>query len=307
MIQQNPFKHRSPRSWRKFTIQVSNKTADPVASFLSTLTGSGVENNLAENGNKQSKTETITGYLLEDHELDENKGQLHLFLDQLAGRFPDFPPVLIKEESIQEEDWSQTWKTHFKPIRLTKRIVIKPSWEKYDADDDQIVIDIDPGMAFGTGHHASTRLALELIEKSFADNISPSVLDVGTGTAILGLACGLLGAEKIFGIDNDQDAVAAAKENIKINHLQHIMSADNVDIQTISEPYQLILANITHDVLTAMAPILVKLLQNSGTLILAGILEGSQADSIEILYKKLGLTVVSIRHSEEWVAFRFLK
>ena len=307
MIQQNPFKHRSPRSWRKFTLQVSSKTADPVASFLSTLTGSGVEHHLAENGNKQSEAETIIGYLLEDRKLDEKKGQLHLFLDQLASRFPDSQPVLIDEESIQEEDWSQTWKTHFKPIRLTKRIVIKPSWEDYDAADDQIVIDIDPGMAFGTGHHASTRLALELIEASFTDSIPRSVLDVGTGTAILGLACGLLGTERVLGIDNDPDAVAAAKENIKINHLQHIMSADIVDIQTISGPYQLILANITHDVLTEMAPILVKLLQDSGTLILAGILEGPQAESIEILYKKIGLTVVSHRNMDEWVAFRFQK
>ncbi|MEA3548019.1 MAG: 50S ribosomal protein L11 methyltransferase [Thermodesulfobacteriota bacterium] len=307
MKQQNPFKHRSPRSWQKFTVQISSKTADPVASFLSTLTGSGVEYNLAESGNKHPKTETIIGYLPEDRKLDEKKGQLHLFLNHLASRFPDSPPVLINEESILEEDWSQTWKTHFKPIRLTKRIVIKPSWEDYDADDDQIVIDIDPGMAFGTGHHASTRLALELIEESFANKIPQSVLDVGTGTSILGLACGLLGAESVLGIDNDPDAVAAARENIKINHLQHIMSADNVDIQTISGLHQLILANITHDVLTKMAPILVKLLQTSGTLILAGILEGTQADSIETLYKKLGLTVALIRSQDEWVAFQFLK
>ena len=307
MKQQNPFKHRSPRSWRKFTLLVSSKTADPVASFLATLTGSGVEHHLAENGNKQSEAETIIGYLLEDRKLDEKKGQLHLFLDHLASRFPDSPPVLIDDESILEEDWSQTWKTHFKPIRLTKRIVIKPSWEDYDADDDQIVIDIDPGMAFGTGHHASTRLALKLVEKNFEDNIPQSVLDVGTGTAILGLACGLLGAENVLGIDNDPDAVAAAKENIKMNHLQYIMSADNVDIQTISGPYQLILANITHDVLTKMAPTLVKLLQTSGTLILAGILEGQQADSIKSLYKNLGLTVVSICSQDEWVAFQFLK
>ena len=307
-MQQQPFKHRSPRSWRKFTLHVSSKMADIVASFLSTLTGCGVKFDLDEQKDKQPETEIITGYLLENRKLDEKKEQLDLFLDRLANENPDSPPVQIVEESIQEEDWSQGWKSHFKPLRLTKRIVIKPSWEDYHtADGDQIIIDIDPGMAFGTGHHASTRLALELIEETFTDNIPRSVLDVGTGTAILGLACCLFGAENVLGVDNDPDAVAAAKENITRNHLQHIMSADHVDIQTLTGSYQLILANITHDILTELAPILVKLLEKSGTLILAGILEGQQAESIVNLYKKIGLTLISIRNLDEWAALRFQK
>lgn len=302
------FSHRPPRTWLKITLQVPCQVVDSASSFLANLTGIGVEHQMLPPSATKPTHEMISGYLLQDKTLLDKKNQLHHFLNHLAGQFPQDSPITTSEEFIEEEDWGKTWKAHFKPIRLSKRIVIKPSWEDYEsANTDDIVIDIDPGMAFGTGHHASTRLALELLEQCYEKNGPQTVLDVGTGTAILGLACSLLGAHSVLGIDNDQDAVAAARENIKRNKLEKIMTVQESTSAQQSGSYQLILANITHDTLVELAPDLKNLLQPSGSLILAGILRGEQADSIKKIYTRLGLSFAAERGQEEWAAFRFIR
>ncbi len=303
-MSENPFSHRAPRSWRKITIVVAAKHADITANFLAALSGSGVEFAATNNINEPRPTESISAYFVLDSTLSKKKNKLKKFLLNLYDQEADNGPQL-HEEDIQEEDWCTLWKKDLKPVRITEHIVVKPSWEKYEPCDREIIIEIDPGMAFGTGLHASTRMSLEFIDECFTGKTPNYVLDVGTGTGILGIACALLGARTVLGIDNDPDAVATARENIRHNRIEGLMSADNTDLGKITGPFELISANITHDILLELAPALTALLAPGATLILAGILQGRQAASIENRYCGLGLKLKGRRNSEEWTALRF--
>lgn len=301
---ENPFTHRPPRSWQKITIQVAEQNADLVANYLTALTGSGVEFSSKKEINRKQATETISAYFTDDSTLPYKKNKLENFLVNLAGQPTDIP-LLLQEEHIQEEDWGTSWKKHFKPVQITEHIVVKPSWEKYTAADGQIIIEIDPGMAFGTGLHASTSMSLELIDYCFSRKKPESILDMGTGTGILGIAGALLGAGTVLGIDNDLDAIAAAKKNIIHNKVSDIMTVSNSEPQKIAGPFELITANITHDILLELAPALTSLLAPGAGLILAGIIQGTQEENIINSYCNLGLTMADRRHCDEWAAFRF--
>jgi ribosomal protein L11 methyltransferase len=298
------FTHRPPRSWQKITIEVAGEYADIAADFLAALTGSGVEFIPQDDKNSPRTTEIIAAYFAFDSTLKDKKNKLKKFLVNLDNSSPG-NELHFREELIQEEDWGTSWKKNLKPVQISRRIVIKPSWEKYEADSDQIIIDIDPGMAFGTGLHASTGMSLKFIDDCFTGNKVKSVLDVGTGTGILGIACALLGAGTVLGIDNDPDAVAAAQKNIRANNVDDLMAVTNSELKKISGPFELITANITHDILLKMTPELIALLAPGGSLIMAGILQGQQAESIENSCCSLGLKVAARRCEDEWAAFHF--
>lgn len=298
-IQSNPFAHRPPRTWIKATITTTRDKSVLLIKFLTDLTGSGVEESVAQPGSILPKA-AITCYLDDDTHLQENKEKILHFLAEHHQNDSD-----VSFEDIIEKDWSSNWKKHFKPTNISKRITIKPTWESYDARDDEIVIEIDPGLAFGTGLHESTRLALQLIEESFEICSPRTVIDVGTGTGVLAMAAALLGADKVLAIDNDPDAVVCAKDNIKQNKLTHIIDTTGEDLSSKAGPYNLVIANITSDVLTFLAPHLVKIMAPYSQLILAGILAGDQAAGIEKTFTELNLTVQQSPVEGEWQAFLF--
>ncbi|MEJ2033133.1 MAG: 50S ribosomal protein L11 methyltransferase [Deltaproteobacteria bacterium] len=268
--------------------------------FLASLSGSGVEIlPIGEAG------ERIIAYLAEDDELSLKEALLREFLQSLPT--PNGRPLPLLTERLLEEDWSRNWKSHFKPARLTRRLAIKPSWETYEPQEGEAVIELDPGMAFGTGLHASTRLALELIEDCLPPSVAESmlVLDVGTGTGILAMACSLLGASRVVAIDNDPDAVQAAIENVSRNRLQKIVEVSGRDLLETKGPFHLVIANIIHNTLVELAPMLCRLVANRGSLILAGILQGEQEGSILATYRAFGFASTRILYREEWAAFLF--
>ncbi|MBI4792208.1 MAG: 50S ribosomal protein L11 methyltransferase [Deltaproteobacteria bacterium] len=295
-----PFAHRPPKSWLKVSFSITDELADPAAAYLSDLTGNGVEQSMPPpDGNADSTT--VTAYLDRDDGTPANREKIRSFLEQLCGRPPE-----IRFEEIIEEDWGLNWKKHFKPVRVSSRIIVKPTWEAYQAATGEIVIEIDPGLAFGTGLHASTRLALQLIDAAFADDTPPvTVLDVGTGTGILGIAAALFGAAAVTGIDNDPDAVVCAEKNVAQNRINHVMAVSGTDLQAQTGPFDLVVANITSDVLTLLAPLLAGRIAPAGKLILAGILAGQQGREIEQTFAALGLTLLQSPVDGEWQAFLF--
>ena len=308
-MKSNPFAHRSPRQWQKITLCMPEHQADMAASFLMELTGSGIEQqvNISEN---TSTTETIIAYLEKDDHFDQKKNQFDDFLKSLSADTPHDSLPSCSYSDVLEEDWNKKWKAFYKPLRLTNRITVKPTWEPYTPEANEMVIEIDPGMAFGTGLHDSTQLALQLIERSFSELSSAQLqktLDVGTGTGILGMACALLGAQEVLAIDNDPDAVAAALDNVDYNNLSHLMTVSTKDITETTGPFDLIAANITQDVITEMAPRLYSLLAPHGRLVLAGILKGEQAEAITDLFHSSGLTLLHSPDQKEWQAFLFEK
>jgi ribosomal protein L11 methyltransferase len=294
------------KSWQKISIHCPSMTCESVASFISDLTGSGVE--IADDKDSDDHS-YIYGYLAtDDPSLPDKMAATRTYLDEINRQFPEYSAATMEAESIADQDWHQKWKATFKPFKLSENIVIKPSWETYTPTGAEKVIEIDPGMAFGTGLHASTKLATLLMEEYLATLPAPprSVLDVGTGTGILAIAAALLGCREVTAIDNDPEAVAAARDNIKSNGLNNI-SASSTDLADLDGTYDLILANIIHNTLVEMAPVLTSLLADNGILILAGILSGSQADNIISIYSGLGLKSLSSHESGEWAALSFKK
>ena len=214
--------------------------------------------------------------------------------------------------SIREEDWANNWKQYFKPIRIGEKLVIKPSWEEYYDDGDRIILEIDPASSFGTGQHHTTRLCLELLEKSL--DKGDRILDMGCGSGILSIGAMLLGAEDAVAVDIDENAAATAAENAAKNNIPadkyhtyygNILGdealADEIDFK-----YDIITANIVADVLIAMKDYFVRYLRDGGTLIVSGIIEERMDEVIDALVS-VGFKEPVVNVKEGWAAVKFVK
>lgn len=297
----------TPRTWLKLTIQCPVDQAEIVAARLASCSAGGVEQGFTR-ADCESPTEEISVYLEQDDSLEGHRQTINDFLAQLRRQQPalDIPPP--RTEVITDCDWNAAWKKEFTPLAVVPDLIIKPTWESYHPGPNEKVIEMDPGQAFGTGHHASTRLALQLLKPLFADPPPPdTVLDAGCGTGILAMAAALWGAKEIVAIDNDPLAVEATKSNSQRNRLDGIITTDLTPLPELTSAFHVVLANITADVLLEMAVDLVRLVRPGGHLILAGILSGRQEEEISQRFRELGLTPVQQPHQEEWVAFLFNK
>ena len=213
--------------------------------------------------------------------------------------------------SIREEDWANNWKQYFKPLKVGEKLVIKPSWEDYNEDGDRIILEIDPASSFGTGQHHTTRLCLELLEKSLSkDDV---ILDMGCGSGILSIGAMLLGAKRAVAVDIEQNAAETALENaVKNNispelyetHFGNILSDEKLASE-IDYKYDIITANIVADVLIAMKDHFVRYIKKGGTLIVSGIIEERMDEVIDAL-KSVGFSSPEVNIKEGWAAVRFV-
>lgn len=302
--------HRTPKKWLRITVTCDPVMSDALVGRLTGFTGSGVEIlPVPEDG--AGRSEQVIAYLETAPRAaadDVLPRPIRLFLATLQDNFPQAAEALVRTEIIEEEDWNNNWKKHFKPFAVTPHLWIKPSWETTVKECAAAVLEMDPGLAFGTGHHHSTRLALTLIDQlCFAHKKIPArVLDVGTGTGILAMACALFGSQEVLALDNDPDAVTAARENVARNRLKQRVTVSDQPVAALADKYKgyfdLVTANITHDVLINLAPVLTRLLAPGGGMILAGILQGDQETSLLARYGRLGLTKATGEKSDEWVA-----
>ena len=214
--------------------------------------------------------------------------------------------------SIREEDWANNWKQYFKPIRIGEKLVIKPSWEEFSDDSDRIILEIDPASSFGTGQHHTTRLCLELLEKSLEKG--DRILDMGCGSGILSIGAMLLGAEDAVAVDIDENAAATATENAAKNNIPadkyHTyygnILGDDALADEIDYRYDIITANIVADVLIAMKDYFVRYLRDGGTLIVSGIIEERMDEVIDALVS-VGFREPVVNVREGWAAVKFVK
>ncbi len=200
--------------------------------------------------------------------------------------------------AMPESEWRDAWKRYFKVSHLTKQFVVVPSWEKYTPKDGEVVIDLDPGMAFGTGTHASTRLVLEAMQTLADAGAEPSrILDVGCGSGILAIAAVKRWPSALcVAVDNDPIAVQATVENAQVNHVQSRIGASTKTLDSMTEQFPLVLANIQAHVLRELKALLVA--RTSGTLILSGLLT-PQAAPVADEFVAAGMKLVSISASTD--------
>ncbi|MBU0482645.1 MAG: 50S ribosomal protein L11 methyltransferase [Proteobacteria bacterium] len=295
-------------TWQKLEIECAFEMSENIATYFNDLTGCGVEIRDHETG--RSDVAVIVAYLdSEALSLQHSLTAARCYLQDLADLFPEHPSPILRQAPVADEDWGRKWKENFKPFKLTDTLVIKPTWESYSPKNGEKIIEIDPGMAFGTGLHASTRLAASLIEEHITsrESLPERVLDIGTGTGILAICCACLGCKNVIAIDNDPDAVAASVENISANNLTENIEAEITGLDSLEGPFDLVIANIIHNTLVEMAPTINGLLARNGSLIMAGILAGDQSRNISGVYDQLGIRTESERISGEWSALRLQK
>lgn len=298
----DPFAHRPRRLWRRVIVEAPAGLADPAAEIVAAISGAGVEIGVALPPAAPGLIERLIGYLPGDDSADEREAQLRGELAALAARAGVPGTIDVRCEPLLEEDWGAGWKEHFHPFHVAPLLVVKPSWEPYEPRAGEAVIEMDPGMAFGTGLHASTRLALGFIEDLCAGAPPERALDVGTGTGILAMATALRGAALVIAVDNDPDAVAAARANAARNGLGGRIGVSGRDLGAIDGKFGLIAANITADVLLPLAPRLAERLSPGGALVLAGLLAGGQTAEVRAVYEGLGLLCAGERAEGEWAA-----
>ncbi|AGF77706.1 (LSU ribosomal protein L11P)-lysine N-methyltransferase [Desulfocapsa sulfexigens DSM 10523] len=252
----------------------------------------------------------LNTYLKEKNPTSETqqllRNQLECYLTELATIFQVEKPI-ISWKRIEDQDWSNNWKVHFKPFAITEGLIIAPTWEEYTAQEGERVIIMDPGMAFGTGHHATTSLTLDFIRQILAHDKDQRILDVGTGTGILGMGAALFGATHVLGIDNDPEAVRVALENVSLNNLDSVMDVSHEPLQQIKGSFNLIVANIIHDALITMTDSFSNLLVREGNLVLSGILHGEQEKNIIRVFTGCGFLFTEKKQRKEWVALHFTK
>lgn len=206
----------------------------------------------------------------------------------------------IETVGLSEEDWAENWKQYYHPIKIG-RVVIVPAWEKYEAKPDEIIILMDPGMAFGTGTHETTRLVIGLIEKYIKSG--DRVLDVGCGSGILSIAASKLGADACFAYDIDPVAVRVTAENIKDNGVSNVCCdvSDLLSNVNRDQKYDIICANIVADIIIRMAPDVGELLADDGILFVSGIID-ERADEVLSVLHGLGYAEVETFHENGWCA-----
>ena len=206
----------------------------------------------------------------------------------------------VVSDTVNEQDWANQWKQYFKPLSVGDRLLICPAWEKAENPDGRLVLSIDPGMAFGTGGHDTTRMVLEAMQPHLtADS---TVLDVGCGSGILSIAALLLGAKTATGVDIDALAVKTAVENGRINGFTApqytILQGDLVD--KISGEYDVVLANIVADAIKLLSPAIPAFLKTGGLYVVSGIID-QRGDEVTACLQDCGFTVVERREHGGWV------
>ena len=206
----------------------------------------------------------------------------------------------IEKELLEDKNWNELWEKSREVIRVSERILIKPSFKDYSAKPDEVVLTIDPKMSFGTGEHQSTKLVLRLLEKYIKKGMK--VLDVGSGTGILSIAAVKLGATKAVAVDFDEICLENCRENCSLNKVSNLVEVLTGEIDVVKEKnFDLILANIQKSVLLEIAEKIKSKVKSNGIVILSGLLE-SDKSAIDRKYNKLGFRIKQIEQMDEWIA-----
>ncbi len=296
--------------WLELTVQTHPEAVESVSELLNRYTTGGVAiEELIELIDEGQEYRILTGqpvkvhaYLPIDGKEEHTRQQVAQGLWHLSSLGPQFVGDL-QTRIVHEEDWANAWKDYYHVTHIGQRLVIRPSWRDYPPKSDEVVLELDPGMAFGTGLHPTTRMCLEQVEQRTQPGMR--VLDVGTGSGILALAAAKLGAASVDCIDNSSVAVESATANAATNHLSDRITVnlgvlDEAGSTRISSRYDLVLANIIARVIGSIAPNLAQVLAPGGLLITSGIIEDRRHEAEQPLLAA-GLKLIDQVMIDDWV------
>jgi ribosomal protein L11 methyltransferase len=315
--------------WHEITVHTTEEAIEMISNFIHELGAGGVS--IEESGTLNKKRDTslgqwyelplndipegraeIKGYFPEGSEMEVILGQLKASVLQLSEYDIDTGNPSYEMKEVDDEDWANAWKQYFKPIRISERLTIKPTWEEYTPTPGELILELDPGMAFGTGTHATTSLCLRTLEKFVRPG--DDVIDVGTGSGILSIAASKLGARHVLAVDLDPVAVSSANENVRLNGQEQQVTVKLSDLlevlkasetETSSElgvtiPVQVVIANILAEIIVLFVDDVYEVLKPGGYYIASGIITSKEA-VVEKALIAARFTIIDKSYDSDWV------
>jgi ribosomal protein L11 methyltransferase len=282
--------------WLEVSVEVEAEAAEAVAEVLSRHAKGGVAIEASPDGWHAGPV-FVKAYLPVDDELWGKKKDIEEGLWHLGQIRPIPEPSF---QSVAEKDWTEAWKERLKVLHIGDHIVIQPSWLDYDGQPEDVVIQLDPGMAFGTGLHPTTQICLRTLE----DFLQPGmeVLDVGTGSGILAIAAAKLGAKRVLAVDNDPQAVRVARGNVIDNGVRGRVQVEQGSLPDVSGSYDLVVVNILARVIVELIEEgLAERMRPEAILITAGITI-DQASEVSAAFERAGLELIDQRQQDDWVS-----
>ena len=312
--------------WNKLTIETTTAAEDMLSYELSEMGMEGVEIEDHVPLSEEDRKIMYVDLLPDEIAPDDGKARISCYVDEKEDLQAVIAKVKAKIEELsaflpvgsgeitlgvtEEEDWINNWKVFFKPFRLDDNIVIKPTWETLtDKKDDDIVVEIDPGTAFGSGSHETTKLCISQLKKYIKKDTE--LLDVGTGSGILSICALLSGASHVVGTDLDENAIDAAHENAQVNGITSeqykVLIGNLIDDQAIKdevgyEAYDVVVANILADVIIALQEVVAVHVKHGGIFITSGIIDMKEQAVMDAFAKNPEFEVIDVLHQGEWVS-----
>ena len=245
----------------------------------------------------KGKVAVVKAYFAEEDNIEEILGYVNEKLVELKEMGIDLGEAKVVHEKMYEEDWANTWKQYYKPSKVGEKIVVKPIWEEYEQKEGELVVNLDPGMAFGTGTHETTRMCIQALEKYVKEE--STVFDVGCGSGILAIAAAKLGAKLAVGVDLDPVAVESSIENVGYNNLNNIEILHGNLVEVIDGKADIVVANILAEIICILTDDVKRVMKDGGVFITSGIIH----DRVDMVCEKLeatGFEVIEKNRDGEW-------
>ncbi|GEK29718.1 MAG: 50S ribosomal protein L11 methyltransferase [Kurthia sp.] len=303
--------------WSEFSIHTSNEAVDAISNILHEAGASGVV--IEDSFDLEKPREQVFGeiyaldpvdfpvngvivkaYLPLNSFLGETVEEIKQSINNLANFNLDLGSNKVTTCEVDDEDWSTSWKKYYHPVKISNRFTIVPTWEDYQpVESDELIIELDPGMAFGTGTHPTTVMSLQALEKHVNNEVD--VIDVGTGSGVLAIGAALLGAKTVHALDLDEVAVRSAIENVELNKVSdkiEVVQGDLLD--TVKEPAEVVVANILAEIILTFVDDAFTIVKPGGIYITSGIIEGRKEDVKNALIDA-GFEIDEVMMMEDWV------
>jgi len=287
--------------WQCLSVTVPHEAVEAVANFLVELGSAGVVEGVRDPSQPQAPTTAVQGFFPAEASGPALRDALAHYLNEISELFPRLSRPVPSLVEVPGDAWYERWREHFPPIEVGERFLLLPPWEPLPTYTDRLVIVIDPAMAFGSGHHATTQGCLEALEALCAAHGAPArALDLGTGSGILAIALAKLATQAVWATDIDSVALAEARKNVETNQVTFSICLSDTPIERLPAPFPLIVANLFATTLVALAPTLSTAVEQQGYAILSGIQTDQEAD-VRAAYPPASWRLATRLVQDEWV------